>query len=123
MNIKISLDSKSLSDGLDGFKTSILGYLDGAGCRLSNIAKSTWRNSLATESVLSNGRNGREWFSFDKKTWYWTNKWKTPNPVWAGRNFLKNKRKQANIVMAKIIGQKKQEELEMAIDEAINNFK
>jgi len=123
MNIQIQFTGKDLLNGLDGLKSSVREALSNSGCKLYNVGRDTWKRSTATQSVLSKGRNGKEWFSFDKKTWYWTNKWRTPNPVWAGRNFLKNKRKQANVVMGKVLGQKKQQELNNAIDFAIGRFK
>ena len=122
MNITLSWDDKELLYGLDALKESVNDSLSGAGCRLNEAGRKAWRSAIATEAVLSKGRNGKEWFSYNKRTWYWTNKWRTPDVVWAGRNFVKNKRKQANNMMGKFLGQKKQEELDKALEEAIAKF-
>jgi hypothetical protein len=122
MNISLTWDDRDLLYGLDGLKSSVNESLSGAGCRLDEAGRVAWRKAIASESVLSRGKNGKEWFSFNKKTWYMTNKWKVPDVAWTGRNFLKAKRRQANSVMARTLGQKKQEELDKALEEAIKNF-
>lgn len=122
MNINVTWDDKELLYGLEELKKSVKDSLSGAGCRLNEAGRVAWRKAIATESVLSRGRNGREWFSFNKKKWYWTNKWKTPDVVWAGRSFVKSKRKQASNMMGSYLGRKKQEELDKALEEAIAKF-
>ncbi|NBW10686.1 MAG: hypothetical protein EBR82_21940 [Caulobacteraceae bacterium] len=122
MNISVTWDDKELAYGLEGLKESVNDSLSGAGCRLNEAGRVAWRKAIASESVLSKGRNGKEWFSFNKKTWYMTNKWRVPDVAWSGRNFIKQKRKQANSMMGRILGQKKQEELDKALEEAIAKF-
>ena len=122
MNISVTWDDKELAYGLEGLKESVNDSLSGAGCRLNEAGRVAWRKAIASEAVLSKGRNGKEWFSFNKKTWYMTNKWRVPDVAWSGRNFIKQKRKQANSMMGRILGQKKQEELDKALEEAIAKF-
>jgi hypothetical protein len=121
-SIALTWDDKDLQYGLDSLKTSVNEVLGGAGCRLDEDAKKAWRRAIASDSVLSKARNGNEWFSFNKRTWYITNKWKTPDPVWAGKEFLQAKRRQADNMLGRHIGQKKQEELDKAIEFAISKF-
>jgi hypothetical protein len=122
MNISLTWDDKELAYGLEGLKESVNDSLSGAGCRLNEAGRVAWRKAIASESVLSRGRNGREWFSFNKKTWYMTNRWRVPDVAWAGRSFIKQKRRQATSMMGKLLGQKKQEELDKALMEAIAKF-
>jgi hypothetical protein len=96
--------------------------LSGSSERLNKKGKEAWRKAMSKDAVLSKGRNGREWFSFNKKQWYITNQWKTPNVVWAGRNFVDNKRKQANSIMARYLAERKQEEPDKALEEAFSKF-
>lgn len=123
MNISITWDMKNLLYGLDALKDDVRKELSGSSQRLDSDGKKSWRKAIASEAVLSKGRNGKEWFSFNKKKWYITNEWKTPNLVWAGRNFLQNKRRQANSELAQILGTRKQQELDKALEVAFSNFK
>jgi hypothetical protein len=123
MNISVTWDMKSLLYGLDALKDDVQKELSGSSQRLDSEGKKAWRKTIASEAVLSKGRNGKEWFSFNKKKWYITNEWKTPNPVWAGRNFLQNKRRQANSELARTLGARKQQELDKALEVAFSNFK
>jgi hypothetical protein len=122
MNISVTWNDRQLLYGLEALKDDVAKSLSGSSARLNAEGKSAWRKAIGTESVLSKGRNGREWFSFNKKQWYITNQWKVPNVVWSGRNFVKNKRKQASNDMQKIIGIKKQEELNKALEMAFSKF-
>ena len=123
MSISITWNDKDLLYGLETLKDDVAKSLSGSSERLNEDGKRAWRKAIGNDAVLSKGRNGREWFSFNKKKWFITNQWKTPNVVWAGRNFVKNKRKQASSDMAKILGQRKQEELDKALEVAFSNFK
>ena len=123
MSISITWNDKDLLYGLEALKDDVAKNLSGSSERLNQKGKEAWRKAVGTEAVLSKGRNGREWFSFNKKQWYITNQWKTPNVVWAGRNFVKNKRKQASSEMARYLGERKQEELDKALEVAFSNFK
>lgn len=122
MNVTITWNDKELLYGLDALKTDVQKSLFGSSNRLDAQGKNAWRKAMAKEAVLSKGRNGKEWFSFNKKKWFITNQWKVPNVVWAGRNFVENKRKQASSNLAVILGQKKQEELDRALEEAFSKF-
>jgi len=122
MSVTITWNDKELLYGLDALKDDVQKSLSGSSNRLDKDAKTAWRKAMGTDAVLSKGRNGKEWFSFNKKKWFITNEWHTPNIVWAGRNFVKNKRKQASSEMARLLGQKKQEELDKALEEAFSRF-
>ena len=122
MSVTITWNDKELLYGLDALKDDVQKSLSGSSNRLDKDAKTAWRKAMGTDAVLSKGRNGKEWFSFNKKKWFITNEWQTPNIVWAGRNFVKNKRKQASSEMARLLGQKKQEELDKALEEAFSRF-
>jgi hypothetical protein len=122
MNITVTWNDKELLYGLDGLEKNVKKSLSGSSSRLNKKGKEAWRRAIATQSVLSRGKNGKEWFSFDKKKWFITNQWKTPDPVWAGRNFVKNKRKQASSSMARQLGERKQAELDKALEEAFSKF-
>jgi hypothetical protein len=122
MSIEITWNDKDLLYGLNALLDDVQKELDGSSERLDNEGKKAWRKAIASKSVLSKGRNGREWFSFNKKQWYITNQWIVPNLVWTGRNFVKNKRKQASSDMQKILGMKKQEELDKALEVAFSKF-
>ena len=122
MNSIVTWNDKELVNGLDGLKKDVMASLSGSSNRLDSEGKKAWRKAIGIESVLSKGRNGKEWFSFNKKKWFITNEWHTPNVVWAGRNFVKNKRKQASSEMAKVLRQRKQEELDKALEEAFSRF-
>jgi hypothetical protein len=122
MSVTITWNDKELLYGLDALKKDVEKSLFGSSNRLDIEGKKAWRKAMATEAVLSKGRNGKEWFSFNKKKWFITNEWHTPNIVWAGRNFVKNKRQQASSSLAVILGQKKQEELDKALEEAFSKF-
>ena len=123
MNISVTWNDKELLYGLDQLVKDVEKSLSGSSDRLNKKGKEAWRRAIASQSVLSRGKNGKEWFSFDKKKWFITNQWKTPDPVWAGRNFVKNKRKQASSDMAKQLGERKQAELDKALEVAFSNFK
>jgi hypothetical protein len=123
MNVTITWNDKDLLYGLDALKEDVSKSLSGSSERLNQKGKEAWRKAMVTDAVLSKGRNGKEWFSFNKKKWFITNQWKTPDVVWAGRNFVKNKRQQASSEMARALGQRKQEELDKALEEAFSNFK
>lgn len=123
MNISVTWNDKELLYGLEQLAKDVEKSLSGSSDRLNKKGKEAWRRAIASQSVLSRGKNGKEWFSFDKKKWFITNQWKTPDPVWAGRNFVKNKRKQASSDMAKQLGERKQAELDKALEVAFSNFK
>ena len=123
MSISITWNDKELLYGLDALKNDVAKSLSGSSERLNKKGKEAWRKAMSKDAVLSKGRNGREWFSFNKQKWFITNQWKTPNTVWAGRNFVENKRKQANSIMARYLGERKQEELDKALEVAFSNFK
>jgi hypothetical protein len=123
MSISITWNDKELLYGLDALKDDVAKSLSGSSERLNKKGKEAWRKAMSKDAVLSKGRNGREWFSFNKRKWFITNQWKTPNVVWAGRNFVDNKRKQANSIMARHLGERKQEELDKALEVAFSNFK
>lgn len=122
MNISVTWNDKELLYGLDALKDDVAKNLSGSSERLNNKGKEAWRKAMGTDAVLSKGRNGKEWFSFNKKKWFITNQWKTPDVVWAGRNFVKNKRNQASSVMARLLAEKKQEELDKALEVAFSKF-
>ena len=123
MNISVTWNDKELLYGLEQLAKDVGKSLSGSSDRLNKKGKEAWRRAIASQSVLSRGKNGKEWFSFDKKKWFITNQWKTPDPVWAGRNFVKNKRRQASSDMAKQLGERKQAELDKALEVAFSNFK
>jgi len=123
MNISVTWNDKELLYGLEQLAKDVEKSLSGSSDRLNKKGKEAWRRAIASQSVLSRGKNGKEWFSFDKKKWFITNQWKTPDPVWAGRNFVKNKRRQASSDMAKQLGERKQAELDKALEVAFSNFK
>ena len=122
MNISVTWSDKELLYGLDALKDDVVKSLSGSSERLNKKGKEAWRKAMGTEAVLSKGRNGKEWFSFNKKKWFITNQWKTPDVVWAGRNFVKNKRNQASSVMARLLAERKQEELDKALEVAFSKF-
>ena len=122
MSISVTWNDKELLYGLDALKDDVAKNLSGSSERLNNKGKEAWRKAMGTDAVLSKGRNGKEWFSFNKKKWFITNQWKTPDVVWAGRNFVKNKRNQASSVMARLLAEKKQEELDKALEVAFSKF-
>lgn len=122
MNISVTWNDKELLYGLDALKDDVVKSLSGSSERLNKKGKEAWRKAMGTEAVLSKGRNGKEWFSFNKKKWFITNQWKTPDVVWAGRNFVKNKRNQASSVMARLLAERKQEELDKALEVAFSKF-
>jgi hypothetical protein len=122
MNSTFKWDDKELVNGLDALLDDVEAELNGSSKRLDDEGKNAWRNAIGSKSVLSKGKNGREWFSFNKRQWYITNQWEVPNLVWAGRNFVKTKRKQASANMQKIVGKKKQEELDRALEVAFSKF-
>jgi len=122
MNISVTWNDKELLYGLDALKDDVAKSLSGSSERLNKMGKEAWRKAMGTEAVLSKGRNGKEWFSFNKKKWFITNQWKTPDVVWAGRNFVKNKRNQASSVMARLLAERKQEELDKALEVAFSKF-
>lgn len=122
MNISVTWNDKELLYGLKSLEKDVKTALFGSSNRLDTAGKDAWRKAIGSQAVLSKGRNGREWFSFNKKQWYITNQWKVPNVVWAGRNFIKNKRQQANSNLAVILGQKKQQELDNALEVAFSKF-
>jgi hypothetical protein len=122
MNISVTWDDKELLYGLDALKDDVAKSLSGSSERLNKKGKEAWRKAMGTEAVLSKGRNGKEWFSFNKQKWFITNKWKTPDVVWGGRNFVKNKRNQASSLMARLLAEKKQEELDKALEVAFSKF-
>ena len=123
MSISITWNDKDLLYGLEALKDDVAKSLSGSSERLNKKGKEAWRKAMSKDAVLSKGRNGKEWFSFNKKQWYITNQWKTPDVVWAGRNFVDNKRKQANSIMARLLAERKQEELDKALEVAFSNFK
>jgi hypothetical protein len=122
MNISVTWNDKELLYGLDALKDDVVKNLSGSSERLNKKGKEAWRKAMGTEAVLSKGRNGKEWFSLNKQKWFITNKWKTPDVIWAGRNFVKNKRKQASSLMARLLAEKKQEELDKALEVAFSKF-
>lgn len=122
MNISITWNDKELLYGLDNLAKDVAKSLTNSSERLNKDGKEAWRRAIATQSVLSMGENRKEWFSFDKRKWFNTNRWKTPPLVWAGRNFIKNKRNQASSEMARSLGRKKQEELDKALERAFSKF-
>jgi hypothetical protein len=122
MNISVTWNDKELLYGLDALKDDVAKSLSGSSERLNKKGKEAWRKAMGTEAVLSKGRNGKEWFSFNKQKWFITNKWKTPDVVWGGRNFVKNKRNQASSLMARFLAEKKQEELDKALEVAFSKF-
>jgi hypothetical protein len=123
MSISITWNDKDLLYGLEALKDDVAKSLSGSSERLNKKGKEAWRKAMSKDAVLSKGRNGKEWFSFNKKKWFITNQWKTPDVVWAGRNFVENKRKQASSQMARILGERKQQELDKALEVAFSNFK
>jgi hypothetical protein len=123
MNISVTWNEKELLYGLEALKDDVAKSLSGSSERLNKKGKEAWRKAIGTEAVLSNGRNGKEWFSFNKRKWFITNEWKTPDVIWAGRNFVKNKRRQASSEMARMLSERKQEELNKALEVAFSKFK
>jgi len=123
MSISVTWNDKELLYGLEALKDDVAKSLSGSSERLNEKGKEAWRKAMGTEAVLSKGRNGKEWFSFNKKKWFITNQWKTPDVVWAGRNFVKNKRRQASSEMARMLSERKQEELDKALEVAFSKFK
>ena len=122
MNSFVKWDDKELRHGLDALLDDVQAELNGSSKRLDDDGKKAWRTAIGSKAVLSKGKNGREWFSYNKREWYITNQWRVPNVVWAGRNFVKNKRKQASSNMQKVLGKKKQEELDKALEVALSKF-
>jgi hypothetical protein len=123
MNISVTWNEKELLYGLEALKDDVAKSLSGSSERLNKKGKEAWRKAIGTEAVLSKGRNGKEWFSFNKRKWFITNEWKTPDVIWAGRNFVKNKRRQASSEMARMLSERKQEELNKALEVAFSKFK
>lgn len=123
MNISIQWDDKALLYGLSSLTRDVNKQLDKSACRLDEDAKKAWRNTIQSKANLSkNKKTGAEWFSFNKKKWYMTNRWHVPDVVWAGRTFIKNKRQQANGVIGRLLSKRKQEELDNALERAIESF-
>lgn len=122
MNISVTWNDRELLYGLEALKDDVAKSLSGSSDRLNKKGKEAWRKAMGTDAVLSKGRNGKEWFSFNKKKWFITNQWKTPDVVWAGRNFVQNKRNQASSLMARLLAEKKQEELDKALEVAFSKF-
>jgi hypothetical protein len=123
MNISVTWNDRELLYGLEALKDDVAKSLSGSSDRLNKKGKEAWRKAMGTDAVLSKGRNGKEWFSFNKKKWFITNQWKTPDVVWAGRNFVQNKRNQASSLMARLLAERKQEELDKALEVAFSKFK
>lgn len=124
MNIEITWDDRKLQYGLSSLTRNVNKQLDNVACRLDEDAKKAWRNTIQSQARLSiTKRSGkREWFSFNRKKWYITNRWRVPDVVWEGRNFIKNKREQATNVIARLLSKRKQEELDNALAKAIMTF-
>ena len=123
MSISVTWNDKELLYGLDALKDDVAKSLSGSSERLNKRGKEAWRKAIGANAVLSKGENGMEWFSFNKRKWFITNRWKTPDVVWAGRNLVKNQRKQASGIMGKYLSEKKQEELNKALETAFSKFK
>jgi hypothetical protein len=122
MSISVTWNDKELLYGLDALKDDVARSLSGSSERLNKKGKEAWRKAIGADAVLSKGRNGKEWFSFDKRKWFITNRWQTPDVVWAGRNVVKNKRSQASSLIARLLAEKKQEELDKALEVAFSKF-
>jgi len=123
MNMELQWDDKRLLYGLSSLTRDVNKQLDKSACRLDEDAKKAWRNTMGTKAKLSNGkRKGREWFSFDSKKWYITNRWHVPDVVYAGRNYILDKRRQADGLIGRLMSKRKQEELDNALEKAIATF-
>jgi len=122
MSKEITWNDKELLFGLDHLLDDVQKELGGSANRLNNEAKKAWRNAIGKYGRLTKGRNGREWFSLNRKTWYITNEWKVPDTIWASRNFLGAKRIQTMKSLKGIIVSKKQEELDKALEVAFSKF-
>lgn len=120
--MKFTFDDISLKEGMNRLVPNIKINLGGSVSILVSVAKENWSRTMSPYGTLSKGRNGREWFSQDKKTWYITNQWTVPDPIWAGRNFIIGKRKQAEKSMKVAISSKKQAILNDALGKAIDKF-
>ena len=123
MNAKVTWNDKELLYGLDSLLPAVQKELQGTANVLDNEAKKAWRNAVGKYGKLSKGRDGREWFSLNKKKWYITNQWRVPDPIWTSRNFLKEKREQARKGLKAVISKKKQEALYKALEVAFSKFK
>ena len=122
MRAKITWNDKELLYGLDSLLPAVEKELKGTADVLDDDAKTVWRNAVTKYGRLTKGRNGREWFSINKKTWYITNQWKVPNVVWSSRNFVKAKKLQAEKGIKTLISKKKQEALDKALEVAFSKF-
>jgi len=122
MSSQITWNDKELLYGLNSLLPAVEKELQGKANVLDNEAKKAWRSAVGKYGKLSKGRNGREWFSLNKKTWYITNEWKVPDPIWTSRNFLKDKRDQARKGLRSVISKKKQEALDKALEVAFSKF-
>jgi hypothetical protein len=120
--MKITFDAKSLLEGMRKLPKDVKQGLSGSSNQLNELARKRWEREFKNEGVLSKGRNGREWFSPNKKKWFITNEWTVPDPIWGARNFIKAKRRQMNKQMASILGSRKQEILDEALSEALAKF-
>ena len=120
--MKITFDAKSLLEGMKSLPKDVKQNLSSSRNDLNDLAKRRWQKEFGNEGVLSKGRNGREWFSLDKKKWFITNRWNVPDPVWGARNFIKAKRREMSKEMASVIGSKKQSILDEALSRALAKF-
>ena len=120
--MKITFDAKSLLEGMRNLPKDVKQNLSGSSNDLNELAKKRWQIEFKNQGVLSKGKNGRDWFSLNKKKWFITNQWTVPDPVWGARNFVKAKRRQMSKEMASVIGSKKQEMLDEALSQALAKF-
>jgi hypothetical protein len=122
MIANVTWNDKELVDGLNGLADGVRFELKGSCEELDKYGKNAWRKLIGKSGTLSKGKNGREWFSQDKKTWYITNEWLVPSYIWAGRNFVAGKRKQASKEMKLVLSKKKQDVLDNAVERAFKKF-
>ena len=122
MSSQITWNDKELLYGLNALLPAVEKELKGTANELDNEAKKAWRSAIGKYGRLTKGRNGREWFSLDKKKWFITNEWKVPNVIWSSRNFVKAKKLQAEKGIKTLISKKKQEALDKALEVAFSKF-
>ena len=113
----------TLMNGLSSLSGWVSDAIGGSSDKLNEHGKKEWRKKFVDSAILSKGKNGREWFSLNKKLWYITNQWKVPDNIWDSKNYLKSKRAQANKDMQKTLSNEKQRLLDRALEIALGKFK
>lgn len=122
MNISFQIKNGELLDAMGGLADSVRIELKGSCTELDRLGRKTWSNLVSRYGTLSKGRNGREWFSLDRKKWFLTNEWLVPDEVWSLRNFVVGKRKQAEKSMKAVISAKKGDILNKSVERAFSKF-